>query len=172
MQAVPERLGSWRAVGWVHHSSRSRLAFGEGALAAVLMSRTRCKPSDPPRPSDPIEIDQGSDSIHARAQGPEFPSILNWPQDMLSAPYIRLLSPPSTTPPTVASDPNPGIWADALRRRITQMTGGRTGFQKCAILRSVLDPRTGPLCLIRLHAWCCTACRLQSLHDEDLRQPL
>ena len=48
------------------------------------MRRTRRKPSDLPRPSDPIETDHGTDSIYTRAQEPEILNILNLPQVMLS----------------------------------------------------------------------------------------
>ena len=53
--------------------------FGAGAPVAVLVPRTSRKASDLPRPSDPIETDQGSDSIHTCAQAPEILNIPNWP---------------------------------------------------------------------------------------------
>ena len=67
------------------------MAFGEGALAAVLVPRTSRKPSDLARPSDPIETDQGSDSIHVRARDPETHNILNLPVVMLFGLRVGLI---------------------------------------------------------------------------------
>ena len=85
-RAVPERVDSLavsRLGSPLAEVTLSVRRVAEGALAAVLAPRTRCKPSDPTRPSDPIETDQGSDSIHTRAQEPEILNMLNWPEVML-----------------------------------------------------------------------------------------
>ena len=90
-RAVPERVESRRPVGWDRRSRRKGLAFDEGALAAVLVPRTRRKPSDLPRRSDPIETDQGSDSTRTRVKEPEILNVLNLPRVMLSVRHAAQL---------------------------------------------------------------------------------